>query len=456
MSKMVYLCTECGGQHLQWVGQCRHCKAYSTLQEEVVTSVKEKKKPKDETAPVLLNAVEASDTPRMDTTCSELNRVLGGGLVPGSVVLLGGDPGIGKSTILLQTLARMTSTYPVLYISGEESLQQVRMRAQYAGLSDAPMPLLAQTLLESIMTEIKALKPKIVVLDSIQTVHSEAVPSIPGSVSQVRQVTMRLVEYAKKHEVAVFLVGHVTKEGTIAGPRLLEHMVDTVLYFEGERSGRLRLVRSVKNRFGAVHELGVFAMTDQGLTAVRNPSRLFLSGSERRSSGSVVMATWEGSRPLLVELQALVDDAKMPQPRRLSVGLDPQRLSMLLAVLHRHGGLMVQHQDVFVNVVGGLKIVETASDLPIVLAIVSSLKGLVIDRDCLVFGELGLGGEVRPVQSGMERLQEGAKQGFTKALVPKANEPSKPIKGMSVYAVSSLSEVLAFVRDQAQSPSQVS
>jgi DNA repair protein RadA/Sms len=448
MGKMIYVCTECGGQHLQWLGQCRHCQAYSTLSEEVIESVKSTKKRQDDSKPVLLNAIDAGEMPRMDTTCSELNRVLGGGLVPGSVVLLGGDPGIGKSTLLLQTLARMTEQHAVLYVSGEESLQQVHMRAQYAGLSDTPMPLLAQTLLESIMAHAKALKPKIMVLDSIQTIHSEGLPAIPGSVSQVRHVTMRLVEYAKKNEVAVFLVGHVTKEGTIAGPRLLEHMVDTVLYFEGERSGRLRLVRSVKNRFGAAHELGVFAMTDQGLTAVRNPSRLFLSGSDRRTSGSVVMATWEGSRPLLVELQALLDDAKMPQPRRLSVGLDPQRLSMLLAILHRHGGLMVQHQDVFVNVVGGLKIAETASDVPIVLAIVSSLKGLIIDRDCLVFGELGLGGEVRPVQGGIERLQEGAKQGFTKALVPKANMPKKPIKGMTVYAVSTLSEVLSFVRDR--------
>ena len=393
-----------------------------------------------------LSAIDARDVPRISTTLEEFDRVLGGGMVRGGVILIGGDPGIGKSTLLLQTLAGLSAARNVLYVSGEESGEQIALRAQRLGLNAPNMKLLAEISLEKIQAALQREKPEIAVIDSIQTLYSDALSAAPGSVSQVRECAAQLTRVAKSTGVTIVLVGHVTKEGTIAGPRVLEHIVDTVLYFEGDTHSSFRLVRAIKNRFGAVNELGVFAMTDKGLKGVSNPSALFLSQHEHEVPGSCVLVTQEGSRPLLVEIQALVDDAHAPNPRRLSVGLEPARLAMLLAVLHRHVGVACYDQDVFINAVGGVKIGEPAADLAVMLAIVSSLKGKPLPKGLVVFGEVGLAGEIRPAPRGQERLKEAAKLGFTQALIPKANAPRNPLAGIEVIAVERAAEALARFR----------
>ncbi len=457
-SKISYVCGACGGLHSKWTGQCSDCGAWNTLEEAVGLSASG-----GGFSPSGYNAYTgyagASDSgvrklmdvpllevSRQSTTITELDRVLGGGLVAGSVILLGGDPGIGKSTLLLQCSCVLSEQMPVLYVTGEESLQQVSLRASRLSQSGKELSVLAETNVERILQLANQHLPKILVIDSIQTMFTSGVQSAPGSVSQVRESAAQLVRFAKQTGTTLFLVGHVTKEGALAGPRVLEHMVDTVLYFEGQSDLRYRLVRAVKNRFGAVNEIGVFAMTDKGLKEVNNPSAIFLSSGVKESPGSVVMVSWEGTRPLLVEVQALVDTAYGGSPRRLCVGLDQNRLAMLLAVLSRHGGILMHDQDVFVNVVGGVKILETGSDLAMIAAIVSSLRSRPLSRETIFFGEIGLSGEVRPVQSGQERLKEAAKQGFKRAVVPKQNAPKQGIPGMEIHAVSDLREALDFMK----------
>ena len=395
---------------------------------------------------VKLGEVEISQETQVATGLPELDRVLGGGMVPGSVVLLGGDPGIGKSTLLLQTLAQLSAQMPTLYVTGEESVRQVGLRAQRLGLKVDALQLLTETAVELVLEQAQRLQPQVMVIDSIQTIHTEEVGSAPGSVVQVRESAARLVRYAKQTGTTVFLVGHVTKEGALAGPRVLEHMVDTVLYFEGEGGSRYRVIRAIKNRFGAVNELGVFAMTESGLKEVANPSAIFLSRHDEPVSGSVTLVTREGTRPLLVELQALVDDSSLGNPRRVSLGLEQNRLSMLLAVLHRHGGVATAGQDVFVNVVGGVRVTEPAADLAVLASILSSLRDKPVQEGLVVFGEIGLAGEVRPVPGGEERLREAAKHGFTRAVVPQANAPRKKIEGLEVFGVKRLSEALERLR----------
>jgi DNA repair protein RadA/Sms len=438
--KIIFTCRQCAAQFPKWMGQCTECREWNTLQEEIAVPADKTSRHQGyagaEPKIQLLSEVLIDTAPRLSTALCELDRVLGGGLVMGSVVLLGGDPGIGKSTLLLQALTHINHEHKTLYVSGEESLQQIAARAQRLHLQADKMPLLAETRIESIIAHMQNQAPKVVVIDSVQTIYTDLLPSAPGSVSQVREAAAQLVRYAKQTQTTIFLVGHVTKEGTLAGPRVLEHMVDTVLYFEGESSSRFRCIRAVKNRFGAVNELGLFAMTEKGLQEVNNPSAIFLSRTEQMTSGSIVMASWEGTRPLLVEVQALVDSSHLANPRRVTVGLDSNRLAMLLAVLHRHAGIVTYDQDVFVNVVGGLRVTETAADLALIFAVVSSLRNKVLPHDYVVFGELGLGGEVRPVQSGQERLKEAAKLGFKTAIVPKANVPKKPIPELTVRAVS--------------------
>ena len=447
-TKVRFNCQDCGAQYPKWLGQCTACGAWNTLQEETVSAAAVKSGRTGYaggslSSITLLNDVALAETPRLPSAFGELDRVLGGGIVEGSVVLIGGDPGIGKSTLLLQVLCRLSQQAQTLYVTGEESLQQVAMRAQRLGLPTERVALLAATDVQHILDKAQSHKPQVMVIDSIQTVHTDEVSSAPGSVSQVRESAARLVRYAKEQGVALILVGHVTKEGALAGPRVLEHMVDTVLYFEGQRDNRYRVIRAVKNRFGAVNELGIFAMTEQGLKAVNNPSAIFLSRSEAPVSGSVVMVTWEGTRPLLVEVQALVDQSYLANPRRVAVGLDQQRLAMLLAVLHRHGGMATYNQDVFLNVVGGVRVTETAADLAVQLAVVSSLNNKPLPQDWVVMGEVGLAGEIRPVSCGQERLQEAAKHGFKKAIVPKGNCPrGKTIKGLELLPLSHWREVL--------------
>jgi DNA repair protein RadA/Sms len=442
--KTVYSCTECGGQTLKWQGQCPHCSAWNTLMESVAERARARYQGVEQRSRVqVLSEVQAEEAPRRETGIGELDRVLGGGLVRGGVVLLGGDPGIGKSTLLLQALSRMAGTCKALYVSGEESSQQVALRARRLALSVGKLQVLAEVQLEQILVALSAGRPDVAVIDSIQTVYSEALQSAPGSVAQVRECAGQLTRYAKTSGTALLLVGHVTKEGAIAGPRVLEHMVDSVLYFEGDTHSSFRLVRAIKNRFGAVNELGVFAMTERGLRGVTNPSALFLSQSDMQVAGSCVLVTQEGTRPLLVEIQALVDDAHAPNPRRLSVGLEQNRLALLLAVLHRHAGIAAFDQDVFVNAVGGVKIDEPAADLAILLAIVSSLRNRPLPHKLVVFGEVGLTGEVRPVQRGQERLREAAKLGFTRAIVPRANLPKAPIEGIEAIGVDSVDQAVA-------------
>ncbi len=434
--KTVYTCTECGGQSPKWQGQCPHCSAWNTLSEGVVERAPARFAHLSQTSTVqLLGEVSAQEEPRIPTGIEELDRVLGGGLVRGAVVLIGGDPGIGKSTLLLQALALLSGHSQVLYVSGEESAQQIALRSTRLGLDTRTLPVLAEIQLEKILAILVSQRPAVAVIDSIQTVYSEALQSAPGSVGQVRECAAQLTRFAKRSGTTVVLVGHVTKEGAIAGPRVLEHMVDSVLYFEGDTHSSFRMVRAIKNRFGAVNELGVFAMTEKGLRGVSNPSALFLSQHEQEVAGSCVLVTQEGTRPLLVEIQALVAQAHTPNPRRLSVGLEQNRLAMLLAVLHRHAGLACFDQDVFVNAVGGVRIDEPAADLAVMLAMVSSFRNQPLPRKLVVFGEVGLAGEVRPVQRGQERLKEAAKLGFTQALIPKANRPKATLNGIEVIAV---------------------
>ncbi|HSS46530.1 MAG TPA: DNA repair protein RadA [Burkholderiales bacterium] len=446
--KSVYSCTECGGQVTKWQGQCPHCSAWNTLVETVVEAPSKNRFSSAATASKLqsLGEVEAQELPRQPTGLSEFDRVLGGGLVQGGVVLLGGDPGIGKSTLLLQALCHMGAQQSLLYVSGEESAQQIALRARRLALDPGPVQLLAEIQLEKILSILSSQKPEVAVIDSIQTLYSEALQSAPGSVAQVRECAAQLTRYAKQSGTTIIFIGHVTKEGTLAGPRVLEHIVDTVLYFEGDTHSSFRLIRAVKNRFGAVNELGVFAMTEKGLKGVNNPSALFLSQHGSQVAGSCVMVTQEGTRPLLVEIQALVDDAHAPNPRRLSVGLEQNRLAMLLAVLHRHAGIMCFDQDVFVNAVGGVKIAEPGADLAVLLAIVSSLKNKPLSQKLVVFGEVGLAGEIRPVQRGQERLKEAAKLGFTQAMIPKANKPKQTMNGMEIIAVERVEEAVARIR----------
>jgi DNA repair protein RadA/Sms len=442
-AKTAYVCSDCGASALQWFGSCPSCGAAGTLSE----TVAERGSPtrsRGGPGSIALADIQTREVERIPAGQPELDRALGGGLVAGQVILLGGDPGIGKSTLLLQVVAGLEKT---LYVSGEESGEQVALRARRLSLDAGGVRLLAETQLERILGALEDSKPRVAVIDSIQTVWTEALQSAPGSVAQVRECAAQLTRHAKRSGTALFLIGHVTKEGAIAGPRVLEHIVDTVLYFEGDPNSAFRLVRAVKNRFGAVNELGVFAMTDTGLKGVSNPSRLFLSTHEKSIPGSCVVATLEGTRPLLVEIQALVDAAHSPNPRRLSVGLEQNRLALLLAVLHRHAGIATWEQDVFVNAVGGVRIGEPAADLAICLAVVSSLTDKAIRNGVAVFGEIGLAGEVRPAPRGQDRLKEIAKLGFGTAIVPKANAPKAKIPGLEVIAVQRVDEAVAKLRE---------
>jgi len=450
-AKSVYSCTECGGQVLKWQGQCPHCQAWNTLVEtinetasaganrygRVVEAGKSQR----------LSEIEAHEESRIPSGIEEFDRVLGGGLVPGGVVLLGGEPGIGKSTLLLQALAAIGRSRKALYVSGEESPQQIALRAKRLGVDAGGVIICPDTDLGRIEAVVKAEKPDVAVIDSIQTLYSDDLQSAPGSVAQVRECAARLTRIAKSAATTMVFIGHVTKEGTLAGPRVLEHMVDTVLYFDGDTHSRYRLIRAFKNRYGAVNELGVFAMDEKGLKGVANPSALFLSQHGAEVAGSCVMVTQEGTRPMLIEIQALVDEAHAPNPRRLSVGLEQNRLALLLAVLHRHAGIACFDQDVFVNAVGGVKITEPAADLAVMLAVVSSLKNKPLPAKLVVFGEVGLAGEVRPVQRGQERLREAAKLGFTHALIPHANKPRQAIAGLEVMTVQRVEEAVVRMRD---------
>jgi len=446
-AKTAYVCAECGASALQWFGSCPSCGAAGTLTETRAERAAAQRYAAPGAGPVALAGIEAQELARIPTGIEELDRVLGGGLVAGQVALLGGDPGIGKSTLLLQALASLGGRLKALYVSGEESAEQVALRARRLALEAGRVRLLAEIQLERIAAALEAERPQVAVIDSIQTLYSEALQSAPGSVAQVRECAAQLTRLAKARGTALLLIGHVTKEGAIAGPRVLEHIVDTVLYFEGDPNSAFRLVRAVKNRFGAVNELGVFAMTDRGLRAVSNPSALFLSHHGREVPGACVLATLEGTRPLLVEIQALVDTTHAPNPRRLSVGLEQNRLAMLLAVLHRHAGIATFEQDVFVNAVGGVRIGEPAADLAVCLAVVSSLTDRAIPRKVVVFGEVGLAGEVRPAPRGQERLKEAAKLGFEKALIPKANQPKGRIAGLEIVAVERVEQAAQALRD---------
>jgi DNA repair protein RadA/Sms len=452
--KSIYTCTECGGTSPKWLGKCPHCNAWNTLIESAAESNAPAKNRYSSQFQSLAKAsevttlsdIEAADMERTPTGHEELDRVLGGGIVEGGVVLIGGDPGIGKSTLLLQALDSLQRAgLNTLYVTGEESGAQVALRSRRLGLDGSQVKVLAEIQLEKILATLEATQPTIAVIDSIQTVYSDQLTSAPGSVAQVRECAAHLTRAAKSSGVCIVLVGHVTKEGALAGPRVLEHMVDTVLYFEGDTHSSFRLVRAIKNRFGAVNEIGVFAMTEKGLKGVANPSAIFLSQHSEPVPGSCVLVTLEGTRPMLVEIQALVDNGG-PSPRRLSVGLDRDRLAMLLAVLHRHAGVACMDQDVFVNAVGGVRISEPAADLAVMLAITSSLRGKPLPKGFLAFGEVGLAGEVRPAPRGQERLKEAAKLGFSVAVVPKANAPKKPIEGLTIHAVERVEEAMNVVR----------
>ena len=446
-TKVEFVCRECGASHHQWAGQCLDCKEWNTL-EEIVISQATSSKPeslKDLPASKVQNLTEikAQNKDRLSTGLSELDRTLGGGLVDGSVVLIGGDPGIGKSTLILQALAKLNSDNTTLYVSGEESAEQVSERAIRLGIKEDIL-FIGETHLEKIIKLSKDIKPKVIVIDSIQTMVTDLSGSAPGSVTQVRDCAAQLTQYAKQTNTILLIIGHVTKGGALAGPRILEHMVDAVLYFEGDAGGRYRIIRAVKNRFGAVNEISVFAMGEKGLQQVSNPSSIFLSNQENPSSGSMVMVTREATRPLLVEIQALVDQSN-GTPKRVSVGLDQNRLALQLAILHKHSGIATFDQDVFINVVGGIKVSETASDLVVMLSIVSSLRDKVIPSKWIAFGEVGLTGEVRPVYNAQERLSEAQKQGFELAIIPKGNEPKKPIKGIQVIPVGYLYQAIQYL-----------
>jgi DNA repair protein RadA/Sms len=448
-TKVEFVCANCGATHYQWAGQCLECKEWNALEEVFVTPPKVGQSASLKDLPPSrvqsLNEVKNQTSVRLSTGLSELDRTLGGGLAEGSVVLIGGDPGIGKSTLILQALASINSRENTLYVSGEESAQQISDRATRLGI-DADVQLLSETYLEKILKTAKSLNPKVIVIDSIQTLVSDTSTSAPGSVTQVRDCAAQLTQYAKQTNTIMLMIGHVTKGGALAGPRILEHMVDTVLYFEGDAGGRYRIIRAVKNRFGAVNEISVFAMSEKGLQQITNPSAIFLSNENLSAPGSMVMVTREATRPLLIEVQALVDQAN-GAPKRICVGMDQNRLALQLAILHKHGGIVTYDQDVFINVVGGIKVSETASDLVVMLAIVSSLRDRIIPKDWIAFGEVGLAGEVRPVYNAQERLAEAQKQGFKLAIVPKANVPKKPLKGIKVVAVGRLSEALDYLNE---------
>ena len=454
--KTAFVCNDCGSDYAKWQGQCSDCGAWNTISEirlgpsggsgrSAGGGGKRGGFAGKLADAHILKDIDFQDLPRFSSGAEEFDRVLGGGLVPGSAILVGGNPGAGKSTLLLQTMCYLAATMEALYITGEESPQQVAMRAQRLGLATDKLRLMAETNVEAIVAAADQYKPKVLVVDSIQVVHTDDIASAPGSVSQVRECAAYLTRLAKQTGTVLFLVGHVTKEGSLAGPKVLEHMIDCSILLEGSDDSRFRTLRGQKNRFGAVNELGIFAMTDGGMREVKNPSAIFLDRSDEPASGSAVMVVWEGTRPLLVEIQALVDDSQLGNPRRVAVGLEQNRLAMLLAVLHRHGGLQVGDQDVFANVVGGVKVLETSADLALLLAIVSSFRDRQLPRDMVIFGEVGLSGEIRPVPSGQERLSEAAKHGFKRAIVPRGNAPKNPLKGMQVIAVSRLAEALAAV-----------
>ncbi|MCK4839480.1 MAG: DNA repair protein RadA [Desulfobulbaceae bacterium] len=444
----IFLCGNCGNDFSRWHGQCPDCGEWDTIKESRLAPpvAKGRYGYAGERAEVKTMAeVETSSSPRFTTELTEFDRVLGGGVVPGSVVLIGGDPGVGKSTVLLQVCCKLAMSMKVLYVTGEESLQQISMRAKRLGLPGDKLLLQAETRVEEICETARHEQPQVMVIDSIQTMQAAQVNSAPGSVSQVRESAAILTKFAKHSGTAIFLVGHVTKSGDLAGPRVLEHIIDVVCYIEGGSDSRFRIIRAIKNRYGAVNELGVFAMTDTGLKEVKNPSAIFLSRQDENMAGSAVMVIWEGSRPLLVEIQALVDDSYGENPRRVTLGLDANRLAMLLAVIHRHGNIATYNKDIYVNVVGGIRVMETSADLALTLAVVSSLKDKPLSRDLVAFGEVGLAGEIRPVPGGQERLREAAKHGFKRAIVPKGNAPQQPIPGLEVIAVSKLSDALEII-----------
>ena len=447
-NKTAYVCTDCGAEYARWLGQCNECKAWNTISEFRAP----KASPRSgnfsgfagqvEAKVQTLDSIDLTDLPRFSSGFSEFDRVLGGGIVPGSAILIGGEPGAGKSTLLLQTMCALAANMPTLYVTGEESLQQVAMRAKRLDLATDKLKLLSETSVENICHIAAKEQPKIMVVDSIQVMHMADIQSAPGSVSQVRETAAYLTRFAKQHHVAMIIVGHVTKDGNLAGPKVLEHCIDCSIMLEGSTDSRFRTLRGHKNRFGAVNELGVFAMTGKGLKEVTNPSAIFLSRSDEQTPGSIVMVLWEGTRPLLVEIQALVDHSALGNPRRIAVGAEQNRLAMLLAVLHRHGGLQMNDQDVFVNVVGGVKVSETSIDLALLLALVSSFRDSALPHNLVVFGEVGLSGEIRPVPSGQERINEAAKHGFTRAIVPYGNLPKQKIDGMDVIGVKKISEAL--------------
>lgn len=449
-SKTAFVCGECGAEFPRWQGQCSECKEWNTVTEIRLAPAKSASRNSrfvgyagtQENKVQTLDEVALAEVPRIPSGFNELDRVLGGGMVPGSAILIGGNPGAGKSTLLLQVMCGLASRMKTLYVTGEESLQQVAMRAQRLGLPRDQLRMLSETSVEQICHVAQTEQPAVIVIDSIQVMHVAEVQSAPGSVSQVREAAAQLTRFAKQQNVVVLMVGHVTKEGALAGPKVLEHCIDCSIMLDGDSDNRYRMLRSHKNRFGAVNELGVFAMTETGLKEVKNPSAIFLSRGEEQTTGSVVMIIWEGTRPLLVELQALVDHSQLGNPRRVTVGLEHNRLSMLLAVLHRHGGLQMADQDVYVNVVGGVRVEDTSADLALVLALVSSFRDRPLPQELVVFGEVGLSGEIRPVPSGQERLMEAAKHGFTRAIVPWANRPKQAPAGMEVIAVKKLEQAL--------------
>ena len=451
--KTAYVCNDCGAEFSRWQGQCSACKAWNTISEVRVISASNSTKNDrfsgyaGETRAKIqtLSEISLQETPRFTSGFKELDRVLGGGIVPGSAILIGGHPGAGKSTLLLQVMCGLAKNMTALYVTGEESLQQVAMRANRLNLPTDKLNMLSETSVEQICNLADQLKPQIIVVDSIQVMHLSDIQSSPGSVAQVRECASFLTRYAKTRQVAIIMVGHVTKDGTLAGPKVLEHAIDCSLLLEGEADSRFRTLRSHKNRFGAVNELGVFGMTEQGLREVKNPSAIFLSRGDEQTPGSSVMVLWEGTRPLLVEIQALVDHSMLANPRRVAVGLEQNRLALLLAVLHRHGGLQMSDQDVFVNVVGGVKVGETGADLALLLALISSFRNRPLPQDLVVFGEVGLAGEIRPVTSGQERISEAAKHGFKRAIVPFSNKPKSAVENMEVFTVKKLSDALAIL-----------
>ncbi|MBU1619446.1 MAG: DNA repair protein RadA [Gammaproteobacteria bacterium] len=446
-TKSAYVCNDCGADFVRWQGQCTECGTWNSISEVRLSSVTKKQRfdgyaGATAAKVIRLDQVDLQDVPRFSSGFAEFDRVLGGGIVPGSAILIGGSPGAGKSTLLLQIMCGLAVTDKALYVTGEESLQQVALRAHRLGLPTQNLMMLAETNVETICQLAQQEKPRIMVIDSIQVMQMSDIQSAPGSVSQVRESAAYLTRFAKQHNVAVIMVGHVTKDGSLAGPKVLEHCIDCSILLDGDTDNRFRTLRGNKNRFGAVNELGVFAMTGQGMREVKNPSAIFLSRGKEDTPGSIVMVLWEGTRPLLVEIQGLVDYSPLNNPRRVTLGMEQNRISMLLAVLHRHAGIQMADQDVFVNVVGGVKVNETSADLATLLALVSSFKNKALPNELVVFGEVGLSGEIRPVPSGQERLKEAAKHGFKRAIVPVANAPKEAIPGMTVVAVSKLSEAL--------------